>query len=303
LRDIKPHRQPGPTSPPGEHVVAIHPLAVVHPGAQLGRGVEIGAFAIVEDGVVIGDRSIVDSFAMIKQDTTLGHDNHVFERATIGGLPQHAHMPPRVGRLVIGNHNTIRECATIHRALREGNVTRVGDNNFLMVGVHIAHDCDVGNHTIFANNAMLGGHVTVEDRAYISGNVAVHQFCRIGSLAMVGGLARVIKDVPPFVTVDGTTSYVVGLNTIGLRRNGFSAEDIVQLKAAYRTIYRSGLKWNQIVENLQTTFTSGPAAHMGEFMNHVTRGLVQERRLPPGAGVKLGEEAAAVGPVLQVKAG
>ena len=281
--------------------MAIHPLAVVDPSAELGNDVEIGPFVIIEAEVRIGDRCRIDSFAVIKRGTSLGSDNHVFERATIGGLPQHAHMPERVGQLNIGCGNTIREGATIHRALNEGRSTRVGDRNFLMVGVHIAHDCQVGHDTIFANNAMLGGHVTVEDRAYISGNVAVHQFCRVGRLAMLGGLARVIKDVPPYVTIDGTTGYVVGLNSIGLRRNGYSTAEIAQLKAAYRAIYRSGLKWQQIIERLQTEFADGPAAAFGEFMNHVSRGIVAERRLPPGAGLKLGEEA--MPPALHMRVG
>lgn len=281
--------------------MAIHPLAIVHPGARLGCDVEIGPYVIIESEVSIGDHCRIDAFAVIKEGVTLGSNNHVFERATIGGLPQHLHMPERVGQVVIGSHNTIRESVTIHRALHEGDATLVGDRNLLMVGVHVAHDCQVASDTIFANNAMLGGHVVVEDRAYISGNVAVHQFCRVGRLTMLGGLARVIKDVPPYVTIDGTSGYVVGLNTIGLRRNGYTSQEISQLKAAYRLIYRSGLKWQQIVGRLQTQFSVGPAASFGEFMNHVTRGIVAERRLPPGAAIKLGEEA--VPPGMQFRAG
>jgi UDP-N-acetylglucosamine acyltransferase len=166
----------------------------------------------------------------------------------------------------------------------------------------VAHDCIVGNQTIFANNAMLAGHVVVEDFAYVSGNVAVHQFCRVGRLAMVGGLARVVKDVPPFVTIDGCTGFVVGLNSVGLRRRGYTTADIAQLKAAYRLIYRSGLKWQQIVDRLQQEFAAGPAAPFGEFMHHVRRGIVAERRLPPGAGIKLSEEATTA-PTLQIRAG
>ncbi len=282
--------------------MAIHPLAVVHSTAVIGKEVEIGAFAIIEPNVTIGDRTTIASFAVIKDGTCLGSDNRIFERATIGGLPQHANMPEHVGTLAIGNHNTFRECVTIHRALHAGHSTIVGDHNLLMVGAHVAHDCVVGQHTIFANNATLGGHVVVEDRAYISGNVAVHQFCRVGRLAMLGGLARVIKDVPPFVTIDGNTGYVVGLNSIGLRRAGYTTDEIAQLKAAYRVIYRSGLKWQQITARLQAEFTTGPAAHFTEFMHHVTRGIVAERRLPPGAGLKLSEEAV-VEPTLQSKAG
>lgn len=261
----------------------IHPLAVVDPSASIGRDVAIGPFSIVERDVTIGDGCILESHVVVKRGTTLGPENHVFEGAVIGGLPQHLKMPDEVGAVVIGTKNTIREHATIHRALDAGHATRVGDHNLLMVGVHIAHDCQVGSHTIFANNAMLAGHVLVEDRAYVSGNVAVHQFCRVGGLAMVGGLARVVKDVPPYVTIDGGSGYVVGLNTIGLRRNGFSHETIGQLKAAYRLIYRSGLKWQEILERLQSEFAAGPAAHFLEFFAGSKRGIVAERREPPPA--------------------
>lgn len=270
----------------------IHPLAVVDPTASIGRDVVIGPFSIVEHDVTIGDGCILESHVIIKQGSKLGPENHVFEGSVIGGLPQHLHMPEQVGSIIIGARNTIREHATIHRALDASRATTVGDQNLLMVGVHIAHDCHVGNHTIFANNSMLAGHVLVEDRAYVSGNVAVHQFCRVGGLAMVGGLARVIKDVPPYVTIDGGSGYVVGLNTIGLRRNGFSNETIGQLKAAYRLIYRSGLKWREILERLQAEFTEGPAAHFAEFFADSKRGIVAERRVPPPATIKFQEETA-----------
>lgn len=261
----------------------IHPLAVVDPSASIGRDVAIGPFSIVESGVTIGDGCTLESHVIIKQGSTLGPENHVFEGAVIGGLPQHLKMPERVGTVVVGARNTIREHATIHRALDASHATAVGDDNLLMVGVHIAHDCHVGSNTIFANNAMLAGHVLVEDRAYVSGNVAVHQFCRVGGLAMVGGLARVVKDVPPYVTIDGGSGYVVGLNTIGLRRNGFSHEMIAQLKAAYRLIYRSGLKWQEILDRLQSEFAAGPASHFVEFFAGSKRGIVAERREPPPA--------------------
>ncbi|HEX3871902.1 MAG TPA: acyl-ACP--UDP-N-acetylglucosamine O-acyltransferase, partial [Pirellulales bacterium] len=271
--------------------MAIHPLAVVHPTAQLGRDVEVGPFAIVEAGAVVGDRCVLDAYAVIKQGTTLGCDNHVFERATIGGLPQHVRMPEHIGTVTIGSGNTFRENVTVHRSLHAGTTTCIGDHNFVMVGVHVAHDCTIGNHTIFANNVMLAGHVTVEDKAYLSGSVAVHQFCRVGRLAMVGGLARLTKDVPPYVTVDGGSSFVVGLNTVGLRRAGFKNPQIEQLKDAYRLIYRSGLKWQEILDRLKTDFTSAPAAAFTAFLPDAKRGVVPERRLPPGAGVKMGVEA------------
>lgn len=280
----------------------IHPLAVVDPTASIGRDVVIGPFSIIEHDVTIGDGCILESHVIIKQGSVLGPENHVFEGAVIGGLPQHLRMPERVGSVKIGAQNTIREHATIHRALDASHATTVGDHNLLMVGVHIAHDCTVGSNTIFANNAMLAGHVLVEDRAYVSGNVAVHQFCRVGSMAMVGGLARVVKDVPPYVTIDGGSGYVVGLNTIGLRRNGFNNETLGQLKAAYRLIYRSGLKWQEISERLKTEFSEGPAAHFAEFFAGSTRGIVAERRVPPAATLKLHDDLIEE-PSLRAKAG
>ena len=264
---------------------------MVDASANLGQDVTVGPYAIIERDVTIGDRSTVEAFAIIKERSILGCDNHVHERATIGGAPQHLRRPDRLGSVTIGQGNTIRENSTIHRALHDGSSTVIGDHNYMMVGAHVAHDCIVGDHTIFANNATLGGHVVVEDRAYISGNVAVHQFCRIGMLAMCGGLARVVKDVPPFVTVDGTTSNVVGLNTIGLRRAGYTTAQITDLKKAYRVIYRSGITWREIIDTLQREFTSDPAVHFGRFLPLVTRGIVQERRMPPGATVKFTEEA------------
>ncbi len=265
----------------------IHPLAVVHPTAKLGQDVVVGPFSIVEAGVVLGDRCVLESHVVIKQGTTLGADNRVFEGAVVGGLPQHVNMPPRPGTLRIGRGNTIREHATIHRALEEGRETTIGDSNLLMVGTHVAHDCHVGDHTVFANGAMIAGHVTVEDRAFISGAVAVHQFCRIGCMAMVGGHARVTKDIPPYTMIDGTSGLVVGLNSIGLRRNGVTSAEMARIKAAYRVIYRGGLKWSEVLDRLHDEFTSGYAAHLYEFLADSHRGITQERRLPPGATIKL----------------
>lgn len=269
----------------------IHPLAVIDPTAEIGRDVTIGPFSVIEGGVVIGDECVLESHVVVKRGTTLGPGNHVCEGAILGGLPQHLRTPPRIGSLVIGPNNTIREHCTIHRALHEHELTMVGANNLLMAGVHIAHDCHVGDYTIFANNSMLAGHVLVEDRAYVSGSVAVHQFCRVGGYAMVGGLARVVKDVPPYVTIDGNSGFVVGLNTVGLRRNGFSNEDIGQLKAAYRLIYRSGLRWQQVLDRLRSEYPTGPASHFAEFFAGSTRGIVAERRIPPATTLKLPDEA------------
>lgn len=274
--------------------MGIHPLAVVHPSARLGQDCEVGPFCVVEQDVVLGARCILDSHAIVRRGTVMGDDNRLSEGCVVGGLPQHLQSRTYDGGLTIGSNNTFREHTTIHRGLHAGAATIVGDNNFLMVGAHIAHDCVVGNNVIMANMAMLGGHVQVEDRAFISGAVAIHQFCRIGRQCMIGGTARVVKDVLPYVTIDGVSTYVVGLNTVGLRRGGMTVQEMNELKAAYRVIYRSGLTWREVLERLAAEFPTGPAAEFHRFCVNTKRGIVAERRLPPGATIKLAvtEEAA-----------
>jgi UDP-N-acetylglucosamine acyltransferase len=267
--------------------VSVHPLAVISPQATLGCGVTIAPFCVIEPDVVIGDHCSLASRVVIKSGTRLGSHNTIGEGSVLGGFPQHTRMPEKLGRLEVGSHNTIRENCTLHRALHEHAATVVGDHNFLMVGAHVAHDCRIGNNAIFANNVLLAGHVSVGDRAFVSGAVAVHQFCRIGALAMVGGHARVVQDVPPYMMVDGNSGCIVGLNLVGLRRNGFVAEEVIELKQAYRLIYRSGLKWTEVLSVLNARFTSGAAAELPKFLSEGTRGFVQERRLPPTATLKL----------------
>ena len=265
----------------------IHPRALVSPQAKLGHGVTVGPFSIVEPDVTIGDYCTLAARVVVKSGTTMGQHNRVFEGAVLGGLPQHMRTPEHLGRVSIGSYNTFRENVTVHRALSDGSLTEIGDHNLLMVGSHAAHDCTIGDHAILTNNALLGGFVSVGERAFVSGAVAVHQFCRIGRLAMIGACARVVQDVPPYVTVDGQSGLIVGLNLVGLRRNGYTSEDITQLKAAYRLIYRHGLRWVDVLEQLKQEFTSGPAADFYPFLSQGTRGFVQERRLPPTATLKL----------------
>jgi UDP-N-acetylglucosamine acyltransferase len=267
--------------------VSIHPLAIVSPSAQIGSRVKIGPFCVIEDDVSIGDDCILESRVVIKNRTTLGPRNRVFEGAILGGLPQHVHIPERPGRAVIGSDNVIRENVTVHLALDEEHTTTIGNNCLLMVNSHVAHDCRIGNNVILTNNVMIAGHVTVGDRVFLSGASGIHQFCRIGTLAMVGGQAHLVQDVPPYVTVDGLSSLIVGLNIVGLRRAGFDQAKIQQLKDAYRLIYRSGLMWNEILETLQTKFSHGPAALFYEFLSTTKRGIVSERRVPPNATLKI----------------
>jgi UDP-N-acetylglucosamine acyltransferase len=290
--EVPTQRKPAPCPPALSPVdedppVSIHPLAVVSPHAEVGTGVRIGPFCVVEAGVVLGDGCHLASRVTVKSGTVLGRDNLVHEGTILGGMPQHVHMPEYPGVVTIGDGNVIRENVTVHRAMNAGNVTQIGSRCLLMVGSHVAHDCMIGDGVIMTNNSLLGGHVTVGDKAFISGAVGVHQFCRIGRLAMVGGQARVTQDVPPFVTVDGGTTMIVGLNKVGLRRAGFSVQDLAQLKAAYRTIYRSGLTWEETLDVLRTQFTDGPAAEFLPFFIGGKRGFVQERRTPPGAIVRL----------------
>lgn len=277
---------PDPASPETS-TVHIHPTALVSPQAQIGSGVSIGPFSIIEPDVVIEDNCQLAARVVVKSGTTLGANNIVHEGTVLGGYPQHARMPERLGTIKIGAGNTFRENCTVHRALNEGGTTNVGSNSLFMVGAHIAHDCQVADNVIMANNALLGGFVTVGDRAFVSGAVAVHQFCRIGRLAMVGGCARVVQDIPPYVMVDGRGGLIVGLNLVGLRRNGYTATEVSQLKAAYRVIYRQGLPWKEVLEALKQQFTSGPAADFQPFLAQGTRGFVQERRMPPNATIKL----------------
>ena len=270
----------------------IHPLALVDPAAEIGRDVTIGPFCIVEAGAVIGDGCSLAARAVIKGRTTLGANNEVGEGAVLGGKAQHVVDSDPGGRLVIGDHNRIRENATIHRGHADDATTVVGNHNYLMVNAHIGHDCRIGDHTIIVNNVMIGGHVHIHDRAYVSGGVAVHQFCRVGQYAMVGGLARVVQDVPPYVMVSGGgETEIVGLNRIGLKRNGYSAADMLQLKSAYRVIYRQGLRWSEVLEVLKRDFSTGPAALFLEFLQTGKRGFIQERRISRKATLKIAPAA------------
>ncbi len=270
----------------------IHPTAIISPHARIGRDVTIGPFCIIEADTEIGDECKIEARVSVRTRTTLGPRNWVFEGTVLGGMPQHVRIPERPGSVLIGSDNVIRENATVHRALHEHETTTIGNNNLMMCGVHVAHDCQVGSNIICANNLLLAGHVIVEDRAYLSGAVAVHQYCRVGRFAMVGGQAHVVQDVPPFVTIDGQSGSVVGLNMVGIRRNGFDTNAINQLKAAYRIVYRKGLGWNDVLDRLKNEFPTGPVVDMHAFLSGGTRGFVQERRMPPNATLKLRKPSA-----------
>ncbi|MDO4550667.1 MAG: acyl-ACP--UDP-N-acetylglucosamine O-acyltransferase [Planctomycetia bacterium] len=264
----------------------IHPSAIISKDAKIASDVEIGPFCVVESGVTMESGCRLLPRVVIKKGVTLGENNIIHEGAVLGGIPQHTHLSGEIGGVIIGSGNTFRENATVHCAMYPDKCTRIGDNNFLMVNSHVAHDCVIGNHTILTNNTMLAGHVLVEDRAFISGGVAVHQFCRIGMFAMVGGTSLVVHDVPPFVTVDGGTSLVVGLNSIGLRRAGVPSKEIRKIREAYDVLYASVRPWEVILSELREKFTEGLASHFAVFLEGSSRGFVQERR-KSGKSLKL----------------
>ena len=256
----------------------IHPYAMIGSHVKIGKDVQIGPFCVVENGVEIGKGCRLESRVTIKKGTILGENNAVCEGVVIGGMPQHVAIHENCGNIVIGNGNVFRENVTIHRSMNELGTTMIGDNNMFMVNAHVAHDCRVGNNVMLVNNVMLAGHVCVEDRAILGGAAAVHQYCRIGTLAMVGGQSHLVQDVPPFMMVDGLSSRVVGLNLIGLRRAGFPVDEIKQLKTAYRVLYRSEIPWLEILKNLEETFSTGLAQKLTQFLTNSTRGIVNERR-------------------------
>lgn len=281
----------------------IHPTAIVSPRAVVHSSVEIGPFSVIEAEAVIGQGCKLAGRTTIKGHTILGREVVVGEGAVLGGLPQHISPPERPGRVIVGERTVIRENVTIHRAMATEGETRVGSDCLMMAGSHAAHDVRVGNRVIITNNVLLGGHVQVGDRAVLGGAAAIHQFCRIGRLAMIGACAKVVQDVPPFVLTDGEMAMVVGLNKVGLRRSGMTREEIDELKAAYRVIYRQGMLFDEMLASLTATYAVGPAAEFGEFFRSGKRGFVQERRSPPKAAIRihsaaddLEDEDAAQGP-------
>lgn len=230
--------------------MGIHPAAVVSPRAELAPGVVVGPGAVIEDDVVIGEGSEVRAHAVVKRFTQLGAGNRVFEGAVLGGEPQDLSFTGAESRVVAGDRNTFREGVTVHRSARPGGATTIGSDCFLMAYAHVAHDDRIGDRVVIANNTALAGHVEVADRAFVSGGVVIHQFCRVGRLAMVAGNAKVVQDCLPFVITDGHPARARGLNVVGLRRAGLASTDLRALKEAYRLLVRSGLHRDAALERL-----------------------------------------------------
>jgi UDP-N-acetylglucosamine acyltransferase len=224
-----------------ESTMTIHPTAIISGQAKLGANLTVGPYAIVEPDTEIGDHTEIRAHAVIKRFTVLGEANVIHEGAVIGGEPQDLGFQDCPSSVHIGARNIIREGVTIHRGTQENSRTVIGSDCFFMAYSHIAHNCQLGNKIIIANNVALAGHVEIADQVFISGGVVVHQFSRLGRLAMLGGNAKIVQDCLPFIITDGNPGRASGLNIIGLRRAGFASSDIKELKRAYRTLLRSGL--------------------------------------------------------------
>ena len=254
----------------------IHPTAVIDPGARIGAGVHIAAYAVIEGDVAIGEGCRIGAHAVIKRHTRMGARNRIGEHAVLGGDPQDLKFNPDTRSGVeLGDDNVLREGVTIHRGSRPDSDTRVGNGCFLMAYCHIAHDCAVGSHVVMANTATLGGEVTVFDRAFISGAVNVHQFCRIGRNAMIGGCSKITQDVLPFCITDGNPSRARGLNLVGLRRSGLAPADIAALKEAYRLLYQR-VPLATAIERMKAS-ASAPVRELAAFMAAGKRGFAHPR--------------------------
>lgn len=255
----------------------IHPSAIIEDGAELHDSVRVGPFSIVEAGAVIGADCVIDSNARIYGATRMGVGNRVCHGATIGAEPQDlTYTPEKSKPLTIGDHNHFKEGVNISRGVKTDHGTLVGSHNFLMFNAHIGHDCIVGDHNIFANGATLAGHVELAHHAFLSGHVAVHQFARIGAFVMVAGVTGVSQDLPPFVMADGHRAEIVGLNSVGLKRNGYDAAARSEIKRAYKVLYKSGLKKAEALEQLRA-IDSDAVREIIEFVEGSQRGLASHR--------------------------
>ncbi|MSR32816.1 MAG: acyl-ACP--UDP-N-acetylglucosamine O-acyltransferase [Gemmataceae bacterium] len=254
----------------------IHPTAVISPEAEIGEGVQIGPFAVIDGPVKIGENCEIKSGARLTGHLTLGKGNTVYTGACLGEAPQHLKYEGEITNTIIGNNNVFREGVTVHRGTKEGIATRIGNNNFFMVNSHVAHDCKVGNNCILVNGSLVGGHATIQDGAFLSGNSAVHQFCKVGRLALVAGVSATTTDLPPFL-ICRNFNIIVGVNVIGMRRGGISNKSIDGVRRAYHIIYREDLLLPQSLALTEKEL--GDISEVMEFTSFIrgsTRGISLE---------------------------
>lgn len=253
--------------------MSIHPSAIIGKNVSLGEENEIGPHVIIEDGVRMGSHNKIWPSAYICSGTEIGDQNEIHMNAVIGHTPQDLAYQGAPTKTQIGNKNIIREFTTIHRGTKEGTVTTLGDHNFLMAYAHVGHNCQLGNKIVMVNNATLGGYCLVEDGAFISGMVVVHQFCRIGKLAMIGGLSAINQDTPPYTISAGRTTVVCGLNFIGLRRAQIPASTRDEIKRAYKLLYHSELNTTHAISEIEKMATTPEVKYFSEFVKQSKRGI------------------------------
>jgi UDP-N-acetylglucosamine acyltransferase len=250
----------------------IHPTAIIHPQAKLGANVRVGPCAVIDADVELGADCVVGPHVYLTGVTKIGAGNRFHAGCVIGDAPQDLKYKDEPTRVVIGDRNVFRENVTVNRATKPADATVVGSDNFLMAGAHVAHNCIVGSHVIIANGALLGGHAAVQDRAFISGNCLIHQFCRVGTLAIMQGGAGISKDLPPFTVARGING-ICGLNVVGLRRAGFGAEERLELKQLYHALFRSGKSFPDALAAARKNFSSRAANILLGFLTEARRGV------------------------------
>lgn len=255
----------------------VHATAIVHPGARLASNVEIGAYTLIGEHVEIGSGTRIGAHAVVTGHTRIGRDNRIYQFVSLGEAPQDKKYAGETTRLEIGDGNTIREFCTFNRGTAQDvGITRLGDDNWIMAYVHLAHDCQVGSHTIFANNAQIAGHVHVGDFAVLGAFTAVHQFCHIGAHSITAMGSIVLQDVPPYVMAAGNTAEPRAINAEGLKRRGFDPAAIARIKRAFKTLYKSGLPLNEAKQRLQMDFAGAPElAPLLDFLAASRRGIIR----------------------------
>lgn len=255
----------------------IHETAIVDPKAELDSSVTVGPYSVIRENVTIGAGTTIGPHVVIEPYVSIGPDCQIFQYAAIGARPQSLKFQGEKTFVKIGPRNIIREFVTIHRGTGfGGGVTELGEENFVMAYSHIAHDCRVGNHVVLSNNATLGGHIIIGNYATVGGLVAIHQFVRIGEYAFVGGKAAVVKDIPPYMIAAGDRARLHGLNSVGLKRQGFTSQTVSQLKKAYRLIFRFGLTLNEAIERVKAEVEQIPEViRLIEFIQESQRGITR----------------------------
>ena len=261
---------------PVDPSAAVAPTARVHPDARVGPGTIIADYCVIESDVAIGAACRLEPYVYVKRWTTMGDRNEISAGTVLGTDPLDKAFTGERSYLLIGSGNRIREHFTISRGTRPESVTSIGDGNYIMTSGHIAHNCRVGNNTVIASCALLAGYVEIEDQVFVSGNVAIHQYCKVGRLAMVAGNSGINTDLPPFITYCGFRGAPKGLNMVGLRRAGFSPADIAALKTAYRLLYRSNLKLAEALDRIDAEVPGEHARHLTAFIRSSRRGICRE---------------------------